>query len=54
MDTASTALCGWIVGESARIMETIPNDELQLLLMKLLRKFLSNAYDIPEATFLIR
>ncbi|XP_044738796.1 spermine oxidase-like, partial [Chrysoperla carnea] len=47
-------LLGWVVGESARQMETIPDDEVKAKLMQLMRMFLGHNYNIPEPDTFIR
>ncbi|XP_044735683.1 spermine oxidase-like [Chrysoperla carnea] len=47
-------LLGWIVSESARHMEKIPENEVKSKLIQLMRIFLGRKFKIPEPTTFIR
>ncbi|XP_044740260.1 spermine oxidase-like [Chrysoperla carnea] len=47
-------LFGWVVGESSRKMETLPEEEVLSKLMQLIRMFLGHKYTIPEPVHFVR
>lgn len=50
----SNILRGWIVGDAARYMETLPDKEVMDGLMFLLKKFMGSKYNIPQPEALLR
>jgi len=51
---APNVLCGWICGASARTMESLDEKFVLKTVMQVVRKFLSENWNIPDAVRIIR
>ncbi|XP_043269280.1 spermine oxidase isoform X3 [Venturia canescens] len=54
VDYQPRILCGWLVGQSARDMELLPEESVKNDVYELLEKFLGKTYNIPRPDHIVR